>query len=119
MCSNDGATLTISSGRLTCPPAYLTCSRNTSIISFDSTDSIPSSCKYSMIIIKLVLCSCVYINHTGCDDSCATCSAPASPAHCLTCSGSLTLRGAAPSVCTADSCDNGTFSDSSGNCVGK
>ena len=61
----------------------------------------------------------VYELHTGCNDSCATCSRPASPAHCLTCNGSLTLRGAAPSVCTTDSCDEGTFSDTSGNCVGK
>ena len=61
----------------------------------------------------------IYKLHTGCDDTCATCSQPLSPAHCLTCSASLTLRGVAPSVCTADSCDIGTFSDSSGNCTGE
>ena len=61
----------------------------------------------------------IYELHTGCDDTCASCSQPLSPAHCLTCSASLTLRGAAPSVCTADSCDEGTFSDSLGNCTGE
>ena len=61
----------------------------------------------------------IQILHTGCDDSCTTCSRPASPAHCLTCNDSRTLRGAAPSVCTADNCDEGTFSDSLGNCGGK
>ena len=53
LCPYDGATLTFSAGSLTCPPAYLTCSRNTPIISFDSTGDVPQSCKYSMIIMKL------------------------------------------------------------------
>ena len=119
LCPYDGATLTISGGaELTCPPAYLTCSQNTPITSFDSASNIPPSCKHSMIIMKLMLHS--YSTHAGCDDSCATCSQPLSPAHCLTCSASLTLRGAAPSVCTTDNCDGGTFLDSSsGNCTGK
>ena len=56
---------------------------------------------------------------TGCDSSCATCSRPASPAHCLTCSGSLTLRGVAPSVCTSDNCASGNYLDSTGSCAGR
>ena len=49
LCPYDGATLTISNGNLNCPPAYLTCLRNTPIASFDSTTNIPPSCKYSVI----------------------------------------------------------------------
>ena len=117
LCPYDGATLTFSDRAvLTCPPAELICSRNTSISLLDSTSDVPLSCKDSMIMKFVIFANLL---HTGCDDSCATCSRPASPAHCLTCNGSLTLRGAAPSVCTNDTCNMGTFSDSSGNCVGK
>ena len=45
LCTSDGATLTFGGTVLTCPPAELTCSRNTPIISFDS-GNVPSSCKY-------------------------------------------------------------------------
>ena len=31
----------------------------------------------------------------------------------------MTLRGAAPSLCTSDNCGNGTFLNSMGNCSGK
>ena len=56
--------------------------------------------------------------HEGCHDTCGNCSRPVSPAHCLTCDGSLNLHGAPPSVCTNDTCSGGTFLDSSGNCIG-
>ena len=57
--------------------------------------------------------------HKGCHDSCGSCSRPVSPAHCLTCNGSLSLHGAPPSVCTDDICSGSTFLDSLGNCTGR
>ena len=50
LCPYDGATLVFSGTTLTCPPAELVCSRNTSITLFDSTSNIPPSCKHSMIV---------------------------------------------------------------------
>ena len=45
LCPNDGATLTFSDGAvLTCPPAELTCSRNSSIFLLEP-GTIPSTCK--------------------------------------------------------------------------
>ncbi|XP_065883622.1 ciliated left-right organizer metallopeptidase-like [Dysidea avara] len=96
LCPFENAKLTFSNGViLTCPPAELVCARNTTIVEIDSDSSLPSS---------------------WCDSSCATCSRPVSPAHCLTCSDSMTLRGTAPSVCTSDSCSSGTYLNSMGNC---
>ncbi|XP_065920451.1 leishmanolysin-like peptidase isoform X2 [Dysidea avara] len=97
LCSSDGAVLTFPFGQVnvTCPPADLVCSRNTAITQFDATGDVPPS---------------------WCDSSCATCSRPVSPAHCITCSDSMILRGAAPSLCTSDNCDSGTYLDSMGNC---
>ena len=99
---------------LTCAPARLVCSRN-ALISQINPDNIPPSCKNQISYINFICALC-----TGCHDSCATCSRPVSQAHCLTCSQSLTLRGEAPGMCTADdTCGSGTFLDTSGNCVGK
>ncbi|XP_065920449.1 leishmanolysin-like peptidase [Dysidea avara] len=97
LCPSDGTVLTFPLGpvNVTCPPAELVCSRNTPFTQFDATGDVPPS---------------------WCDSSCATCSRPVSPAHCLTCSDSMTLRGAAPSLCTSDNCGNGTFLNSMGNC---
>jgi len=63
------------------------------------------------------MCGCLII--AVCHDSCATCSRPASPAHCQTCSGLMTLRGAAPSLCTSDNCGSSTYLNSMGGCSGK
>ena len=72
----------------------------------------------SIIIINVRIY--IYLMHTGCHASCDNCSRPASPAHCLTCINSLTLRGTAPSMCTTDTCGRGEFLDSStGSCAGK
>ena len=46
LCSYDGAELTVLGDTLTCPPAELVCSRNTSITLFDSTGNIPPSCEH-------------------------------------------------------------------------
>ena len=46
LCPYDGAELTVQGDILTCAPADLICSRNTSITLFDSTAEIPPSCKY-------------------------------------------------------------------------
>ena len=56
LCPYDGATLTLSGGTvLTCPPAELTCSRNTPIITLSSTSNLPPSCEYICIINYLYL----------------------------------------------------------------
>ena len=59
LCPYDGAALTFSDAAvLTCSPAELVCSRNTSISSLDSTSDVPSSCK-TLAIVEFDFCKSI------------------------------------------------------------
>ena len=50
LCPSEGATLPLSDGTtLTCPPAELTCSRDTQFTLLTSSSNISPSCKYNYV----------------------------------------------------------------------